>query len=417
MRGRIPENIYCLEITTNIGCSVNCKYCPQGLLIKSYTDNGRNKNNLMMSFELFKKCIGKVVKKGTVSFCGMSEPFLNPECAKMIKYAYAQGYSVNLFTTLVGMKKEDLELIKDVKFNNVVLHIPDEEGNARFNVNEEYLSILKMFSQNIRIDSYSCHGTVHKSIRDYISEEVYMRNKLHGRAGNVEEHDVEAYSHTGSIVCTCGIGRTGATPILLPDGRLLLCGNDYGMRHVLGNLYLQEWNEIASGEEMKKILYGFQDDTYDTLCRHCHNAIPATSKDRGEFLVGPMNALVVSNLLQDIKDKKYEPNEKQKQIANQLTNSKNICIFGCGKLFRDNYFLSTWNDVIGANILTDNNAENLWSIDSGEMQKILPEELQSLDDLLVVTYVKESQAIEKQLQEMNISNIVNIYDIYNFSVY
>lgn len=31
-----------LEITTKIGCKVNCKFCPQNLLIKNYFSNSND---------------------------------------------------------------------------------------------------------------------------------------------------------------------------------------------------------------------------------------------------------------------------------------------------------------------------------------------------------------------------------------
>ena len=47
-----------LEITTRIGCSCNCVYCPQSLLINKYFS--REKGNMaekVMSFDTFTKCV------------------------------------------------------------------------------------------------------------------------------------------------------------------------------------------------------------------------------------------------------------------------------------------------------------------------------------------------------------------------
>ncbi|MCM1232508.1 MAG: SPASM domain-containing protein [Ruminococcus flavefaciens] len=413
MDNKIPQKLYSLEITTNIGCKINCKHCPQSTLIHTYRESRNNVNSNMMSLEMFKTCIAKVIPGGTISFCGMSEPFLNHECAKMIRYAYEQGYRIMLFTTLVGMSMSDLELIQDIQFHSVCLHIPDQLCNAHIDISDEYIQVLKEFTKKIKINSYSCHGEVHDLVKEYILQDVYLRTKLHGRAGNIEDDGIEKYEHKGKIICTCGELHGGFTPILLPDGTVLICGNDYGMKHVLGNLYKQEWKDIAQGEELKKVLYGFQDDRVDTLCRHCHNARSADETQSREFIAGPINALCVANLMNDGKDAVESPSKQE--IMEKLKYAKNICVFGYGKLFHDNYYLSAWNDVIGANYITDNDFSKIEPDTVPGMKVIEPDKLKSIDDLLIVTYVKEDREIRTQLTEMGLTNCINIYDIYKLS--
>ena len=58
--------------------------------------------------------------------------------------------------------------------------------------------------------------------------------------------------------------------VVLPDGTLLLCNMDYGMKHVLGNLLENTYDEIRRGEEMQKIFAGIKGDpSVDLLCRKC----------------------------------------------------------------------------------------------------------------------------------------------------
>jgi adenine C2-methylase RlmN of 23S rRNA A2503 and tRNA A37 len=71
-----------LEITTKIGCSNMCSYCPQQKIIRAYNDK-----ETIMSLETFKICLDKVPKDVVIVFSGFCEPFLNPICIKMIKYA------------------------------------------------------------------------------------------------------------------------------------------------------------------------------------------------------------------------------------------------------------------------------------------------------------------------------------------
>lgn len=55
------DNSLVMEITTKIGCSVNCKYCPQSLLLKNYyADNAARKT--MMSLGTFEACLNNCSK-------------------------------------------------------------------------------------------------------------------------------------------------------------------------------------------------------------------------------------------------------------------------------------------------------------------------------------------------------------------
>lgn len=88
-RGGYDENNPTMEITTRIGCSVNCRYCPQSSLITRYcADKSVEKQ---MSVETFEKCLEKLPLDCNVLFCGMAEPLLNPDCIEMIKIAIDSG--------------------------------------------------------------------------------------------------------------------------------------------------------------------------------------------------------------------------------------------------------------------------------------------------------------------------------------
>ena len=99
-----------IEITTVIGCRVDCDFCPQPLLMDKYSiknnvENINYVNPVMMSFETFKICIDKIPKRLLIIFIGFAEPFLNPECIKMIIYAHNSGHLVRVFSTLANLRQ------------------------------------------------------------------------------------------------------------------------------------------------------------------------------------------------------------------------------------------------------------------------------------------------------------------------
>ena len=78
-----------IEITTKLGCAVNCKFCPQELYIREYLKTGNG--DRVLSLENFKICIDKLPGNTFVEFAGFTEPFFNEQCVEMIQYARKKG--------------------------------------------------------------------------------------------------------------------------------------------------------------------------------------------------------------------------------------------------------------------------------------------------------------------------------------
>lgn len=275
----MKNNLNNLEVSLNMGCSLNCVYCPQSLLLETYYKNNKSREG-RLTFENFKKVLYKVQPGATISFSGMSEPFHNKECADMIKYAYEQGFEVWLNTTLMGMTPLDFEKIKHINFKNIFLHIPDKENRSKFIITNKYLLLLKRFIERYEssIYYYFCHGEIHNSVKGIIDQNKYDSLQPNSRAGSLNITGVENISIKGPIACYSAVSQPKtistieAPPVMLPDGSLVLCCQDYGMKHVLGNLITQSWDEICVGEEYKKIINGMEDDSIDILCRKCNYA-------------------------------------------------------------------------------------------------------------------------------------------------
>ena len=64
-----------MQITTRIGCSIACDYCPQDKFIKAYK---KRSHMLQMSFDNFKSYLAKIPVAVDIWFAGMCEPWLTP---------------------------------------------------------------------------------------------------------------------------------------------------------------------------------------------------------------------------------------------------------------------------------------------------------------------------------------------------
>jgi len=69
-----------LELTTMVGCPLMCSFCPQKTLKSNY---GKQEKYLKISD--LKKILKKIPSNTEIHFSGMSEPWANPDCTKMLK--------------------------------------------------------------------------------------------------------------------------------------------------------------------------------------------------------------------------------------------------------------------------------------------------------------------------------------------
>lgn len=280
-----------VEITTKIGCSNNCIYCPQDLLLSSYC---KKTCKTQMKLEDFKRALSHIPQWLDINFAGMNEPFENPEAFEMVEYAIINGYKVSIFTTLKGLSINQIEKLGKLNLKSIVVHLPDNEKMMNLQVNKDYLSRLRQFFDlNLSNVKYVCIGSVHKMIDEKISKCVKQDKKVIFRAGNLKDADkwpgeLKHNENCGRIInekqrVICSrrlnynrLDRTAThveCSVLLPDGSLILCCQDYGLKHVLGNLYEQDYETIMYGDVMKEIEQSMSClNNHEILCRKCEFA-------------------------------------------------------------------------------------------------------------------------------------------------
>lgn len=390
MSYKYGEKLRSLEFSLTMGCSLNCNYCPQSLLLEKYYKENTNRKRYL-GLEEFKMALAQVDEGGTISICGMSEPFSNPNCTDMILYAYEKGYSICINTTLVGAKAEDINRIKDVKFESFVLHIPDEENHSKFHVDNNYLELLDLLHETQRIDFYSCHGTVHNMVFSHLNKEVEAGISLGDRAGNLDIEDIQPVHKAGKLFCLHGNEKKSGiwAPVMLPDGTLVLCCNDYGMKHVLGNLFENTWAEIKQGQAYLSYRHSMETEGSDVLCRSC-----VAAKNVEELPAVRINKMLQSG--------------DNGEIIRKLREADEVCVYGLGKYFRDHYFDEYWHELFKANYFSDRN-EELWGKQINGIECCSPNEIDK--NALVVVFALRTEEIIASLHQSGIRNVITICEL------
>ena len=266
-----------IEITTNIlkqGCPNKCMFCPHETVALSYKGE-----NQQLSLDDFIKVLDKIPKHLGIVFSGFSEPFVNKQCTDMVLYANSQGRKISLYTTGYGMTIEDVDRIKNIPFDSganrgFMLHIPDNESFFKFPKIKGYLEVLrylKDMSSEIMNFWAITMGAPHNNIKHLFPEAntCYLFN----RAGNLEKEVLlrkelmlhknkytSVYNKEGEYSCnrTEGFDKM----VLLPNGDVTTCCQDYSLENIVGNLFTQYYEDIIPAPG----------STFN-LCRFCEHGI------------------------------------------------------------------------------------------------------------------------------------------------
>lgn len=264
-----------IEVTPRIGCSVNCRFCPQKLLLsKYYKDNSNRKSE--MSLDDFKLFLEKIPANTILDWSGFVEPFLNPSAIEMMEYAESKGFEQTLFTTLQGLDYESFQRVLKIPFDEVILHTADKYGYANIPVTDLYLSMIKEIINAKKSDGTSfltganCQFEPSEEVTAITAGKVKIYCEMSDRAGNLDNEDKRLVSKHSSGKIRCSRSRRLNHNVLLPDGSLVLCCNDFGMDYVLGNLNKDTYEDIQNSDIMKKIISEMNSDLdRSVICRNC----------------------------------------------------------------------------------------------------------------------------------------------------
>lgn len=264
------DTVGSMEITTVVGCKHMCVYCPQEKVVAAYS---MLSDDSKMSFSNFKMYLKKMPKELHIDFSGFAEPWMNPNCTDMVLHAFESGFTVSVFTTAEKLSLKDISQVKKMPFHKFIVHLPDNDKYMKLSVNDTYLeTIHELASCKIRNLHFMSIGKVHQSIKEINGLEV--RNdpvidraaNLNGLPGIVHQRRLK-----GRIKCkSCG-DRLNHN-VLLPNGDISLCCMDFSLKDIIGNLSVQNYEDLFQGLEYMKVKKGLTDESLNILCRYCTNA-------------------------------------------------------------------------------------------------------------------------------------------------
>jgi radical SAM protein with 4Fe4S-binding SPASM domain len=185
----------------------------------------------------------------------------------MVLHAHSQGHKIRVFTTLVGMRPKDVRRLGAVPFDVFTVHLASEPGLQNISVDKKYLHVLEMLNERKVPTDYVYYGdALHPEIAAIVNDEA-RKETLCSRAGNLKHIDSLGNfpRRRGRIGCLRQLRQN----VLLPNGDVVLCCMDYGMKHHLGNLVTDAYADLFDSHEFQRVRTGMEDPTIDILCRAC----------------------------------------------------------------------------------------------------------------------------------------------------
>jgi len=198
-----------------------------------------------MDMNDFKLILDNTPKDVRIDFTGFSEIFVHPLGSEFIKHTIISGYETFLYTTLVGFKDSDVEILRGLKFP-AIFHQYDgvnlDEFNRKKNIfineiNPQQGNVVKISNESDGVPIISRAGTVFETYPKY------------GTFYCFTEHLSKEFNHN----------------VVLPNGNVYICCMDYGLKHCIGNLYTTNFNDL------NRDLVIEASNQYDSniICRKC----------------------------------------------------------------------------------------------------------------------------------------------------
>jgi hypothetical protein len=228
--------------------------------------------------ESFQRCAASIPLTKQFNFMGAAEPFLCPAATDIIEWSHKIGHSTNFSTTLFGTKKEYIDRLAEIPFNDTVIHVPANDGRMNLRVTPEWLDLFAYAIAKWRHHKefvISCYSEPHPLLKP-----IWVRSGiplvhygLHDREGLVAW---VGHQRNQGPLPNCSKLRCGH---LFPNGDLCRCCGDYSFNNVWGNLFKMTFAEALDSPAWHQYMKDRQDETKNTPCRYCGDGYRQTNRE------------------------------------------------------------------------------------------------------------------------------------------
>ena len=278
-----------LEITSTIGCTMMCSYCPQKLITTISTNE---KNQRKLNFKDFKDFVENVPKNTQINWTGYTEPLLHEDFDKFVLHLNEKKYKQAISTTLHGRTKSQEFMSVFNNFEWVNFHLPDNKFLMKLKVTDDYLNKLEKAiiyqTKNIKNKvTYQVIGDdfefrVKNLLEQLIKQKIISQKNIkitktiNSRSDSLDLdklNDLKLRSikdNKKSNYYYCSQKRLNQA-VMLPDGSTNICCMDYSLQGIVGTLKKNNLNEIY--DYKPSFVESFVEGNYPS-CKNCEHYRP-----------------------------------------------------------------------------------------------------------------------------------------------
>ena len=295
-----------LEISVKVGCGLMCTYCPQDNYIKSFKSNYPDEFKVLTK-EVFLDCMKNVGTNVLIKWTGFTEPLYSKDFQFFCEYLHAHGYRQSISTTLKGTKNSvDWFVNHAYMFNLITLHLPDDEGLMKCKVDQSYISNFESLVSNPdtpldRVSFFVIGESFEKNIDNIISK--YVKDRVvdkktvikaqvlctRNSAVTLDSSGLDNIKFRSKVKKTkseefyCAFRRFDQG-VLLPNGEVSLCCQDYKLEYILGDLKKQNLDNLYQKIQDSKIeRENFISGSFFP-CTSCEHYRPLSSEFTGHLM-------------------------------------------------------------------------------------------------------------------------------------
>ena len=251
-----------LEITSTIGCTMMCSYCPQKLITSVST---KEQNQKKLVFDEFKDFVKNIPKDTQINWTGYTEPLLHDDFDKFVSYLNEKKFKQSISTTMHGRTKSQEFMSVYNNFEWVNFHLPDNKFLMKLKVTDDYLEKLKNaiicqtknYKKNVTFQVIGENfETRVKNLLDDLSKKKIISSKnikitktVNSRSDSLDLDSINDFklrtikNNIKSNYYYCSKKRLNQA-VMLPDGSTNICCMDYSLQGIVGTLKSKKLNEI-----------------------------------------------------------------------------------------------------------------------------------------------------------------------------
>ena len=243
-----------IEIT-NV-CNLKCSFCPP-----------HNRANRFMEFEEFKHILNQIKPYTQYIYLHVKgEPLLHPNVDEFIKYAYEEGFYINL-TTNATLLHEHLAVTKYLRQINISLHATNSQEIVRIakNIKEPIIN-FRVWNKNINQEAISLLEKEFNTIIPDTHNFTLGNNIFLSQEELFEWPDLSKEETINRGFCQALTSQIA----ILVDGTIVPCCLDNNGDVPLGSIFEESLSEVIASNKFQKILKGFQEgEKIEKLCQKC----------------------------------------------------------------------------------------------------------------------------------------------------